>query len=149
MSGSASNFLINKILDFVMRGQSYTPPTEVFIGLATTTGSQAAPGTEVSGGSYARVGVPTSLIDWSGTQGATTTAVSSGTSGTISNNVLLTFPAPTANWSIIVEFDVFDVFDAETGGNLLFRAALTASQTINNGAPAPSFEISALTWTID
>jgi hypothetical protein len=39
--------------------------------------------------------------------------VSNGASGTISNNVLLTFPAPTANWGTIVEFAVFD---AETGG---------------------------------
>jgi len=72
--------------------------------------------------------------------------VSSGTSGTISNNVLITFPTPTANWGTVVEFDVYD---AVTGGNLLFRASLTAPQTINNGAPAPSFAISALTWTID
>jgi hypothetical protein len=143
---SASNFLINKLLDFVMRGQAYAPPTEVFIGLATTVGSQAAPGTEVSGGSYARVGVNTSLVNWAGTQGATTTAASSGTSGTTSNNVVITFPAPTANWGTVVELDVYD---AITGGNLLFRASLTASQTINNGAPAPSFAISALTWTIE
>jgi hypothetical protein len=143
---SASNFLINKILDFVMRGQAYTPPTEVFIGLATTTGSQAAPGTEVSGGGYARVGVNTSLTNWAGTQGATTTAVSSGTSGTISNNIAIDFQAPTANWGTVVEFDVYD---AITGGNLLFRAALTTPQTINNGAPAPSFAISALTWTVN
>jgi hypothetical protein len=143
---SASNFLINKILDFVLRQQAYVPPTEVFIGLATTTGSQAAPGTEVSGGGYTRVGVPSSLANWSGTQGAGTTAVSSGTSGTISNNVLIEFPTPTANWGTVVEFDVYD---AITGGNLLFRASLTTPQTINNGAPAPSFAISALTWTID
>jgi hypothetical protein len=143
---SASNFLINKILDFVMRGQAYDPPTEVFIGLATTTGSQAAPGTEVAGGGYARVGVNTSLANWAGTQGATTTAASSGTSGTTSNNELITFPTPTANWGTVVEFDVYD---ASTGGNLLFRAALTTPQTINNGAPAPTFAIAALTWTID
>ena len=145
-AGSASNYLINHMLDFVLRAQAFTPPTTVFFALATTTGSPAACGTEVTGGSYARVAYTSSLTNWAGTQGATTTAVSSGTSGTTSNNAVITFPAPTANWGTVVEFCVFD---AATGGNLLFRAALGASQTINNGAAAPSFTTSALTGTID
>jgi hypothetical protein len=145
-AGAASNFLVNKMLDFVLRGQAYTPPTTVFVGLATTTGSQASCGTEVTGGSYARVAVTSSLTNWAGTQGATTTAISSGTSGATSNNATITFPAPTANWGTVTEFCVFD---ASTAGNLLFRAVLSSGQTINNGAAAPSFSISAMTWTIN
>jgi hypothetical protein len=145
-TGSISNFLTNKVIDFVMRGGTYTPPTAVFVGLATTTGSPAACGTEVTGGAYARVSVATTLALWSGTQGATTTVASTGNTGTISNNATITFPAPTANWGTVTEFCVFD---ASSGGNLLWRAALTTSQTINNGNAAPSFAISAVTWTVN
>jgi hypothetical protein len=146
MAASASNFLINKILDFVLRGQAYIPPTTVYVGLMTTTGSQAGPGTEVTGGSYARVALTSNLANWAGTQGATTTAVSSGTSGQTSNNVVITFPAPTANWGTATEWGIFDA--PLPGGNMLFRAPLSVSQTITNGAAASSFAISALTWTI-
>jgi hypothetical protein len=143
-AGAMSNFLTNKIIDFVMRGQVYTPPTNVFVALATTTGSPAACGTEVTGGSYTRVSVPTSLTAWSATQGAGTITVSTGTSGATSNNATITFPAPTANWGTVTEFCVFD---AATSGNLLFRAALTTSKVINNGDAATSFSISALSLT--
>jgi hypothetical protein len=145
-AGALSNFLTNKLIDFVMRGQTYTPPTSVFVALATTSGSAAACGTEVTGGAYARVSVTSSLANWAGTQGATTTVASSGTSGQTSNNATITFPAPTANWGTVVEFCMFD---ASSGGNLLWRAALTTSKTINNGDAAPSFAISALTWTVN
>lgn len=145
-AGALSNYLTNKMADFLIRGQAYTPPTAVFVGLATTTGSAAACGTEVTGGSYARVSVTSGLAAWAGTQGATTTAVSSGTSGATSNNATITFPSPTANWGTVTEFCVFD---ASTAGNLLFRSALTTSKVINNGDGAASFAISALTWTFN
>ena len=145
-AGAMSNYLTNKLIDYVMRGQTYTAPTTVYVALATTAGSSAACGTEETGTGYARVGVTSSLANWAGTQGATTTAVSSGTTGQTSNNAAITFGSPTASWGTVVEFCVFD---ASTGGNLLWRAALTTSKTINSGDAAPSFAISALTWTIN
>lgn len=145
-AGAASNYLVNHLLDYILRQQAFTAPTTVWVALATTTGSTSACGTEVTGGSYARVSVTSGLTGWAGTQGTGTTVASSGTSGTTSNNAAITFPAPTANWTTITEFCVFD---ASTSGNLLFRAALTTSKTVNNGDAAPSFAISALTWTIN
>lgn len=100
----------------------------------------------MTGGSYARVAVTSSLANWAGTQSAGSTTASTGTSGTISNNAAITFPAPTANWGTVVEYCVFD---ASTSGNLLFRAALTTSKTINNGDAAPSFAAGAATFQID
>jgi hypothetical protein len=144
-AGALSNFLTNKIIDFVMRGQAYTPPATVFVALATTTGSSAACGTEATYTGYARVAVTSSLANWSGTQGATTTAVSSGTSGQTSNNVTVSFGAPTSGPTTVTEFCVFD---GVTGSNLLWRAPLTTPKTLNNGDAAPSFAISALSWTI-
>ena len=94
---------------------------------------------EVTGGSYARVAVVASLANFSGTQGAGTTAVSSGISGVTSNNGAITFPAPTAQWhptggAIVGEV----VFDAATAGNPWNWALFAAPKNVNNGDPAPS-----------
>ncbi len=147
LAGSGSNYIQNKYwIDGFFRGQSYSVPTTLYIALATTAGSQAACGTEVSGGSYARVAVTSSLANWAGTQGATSTTASTGTTGTTSNNAVITFPSPTASWGTVTNVCIYD---ASTSGNLLFNFALTSSQTINSGASAPSFAISALTVTIN
>jgi hypothetical protein len=140
-----SNYLQNKIIDWYLRGQSLTPPTTVYVGLFTTNDNAGnTSGVEVSGGSYARVAVSSSLANWAGTQGAGTTSASSGTSGTTSNNNVMTFPAPTASWGSI---QGIAVFDAATGGNLLLYAPLTIAKTVNNGDPAPAFPAAALAIT--
>lgn len=144
-AGAMSNYLINKDLDYILRAQSFSAPTSVYVALATSSGSAASCGTEVSGGSYARVAVASSLANWAGTQGVGTTTASTGTSGQTSNNNAITFPAPTANWGTVTSFCIFD---ALTSGNLLLQAALTVNKTINNGDAAPSFAAAALTWTI-
>src|SRR5690606_21366039 len=95
-----SNYLENKIVDWLFRGQAYTPPSTIYVGLLTAAPDDTDGGTEVTGGSYARVAVTSSLTNWAGTQGAGTTAASSGTSGTTSNNSAITFPTPTASWGL-------------------------------------------------
>lgn len=140
--GAKSDYLENKIIDWLFRGQTYTPPATLYVGLLTAAPSDAGGGTEVSGGSYARVGVAGSLANWAGTQSAGSTDASSGTSGTTSNNGAITFPAPTANWGTVTHFGIYD---AVSGGNLLYWSALTTSKTINNGDAAPSFAAGALT----
>ena len=144
-AASLSNYTQNHLIDWFLRGQTFTPPTTVYVALDTTAGSAAACGTEVSGGGYARVAVPSSLADWAGTQGAGTTVVSSGTSGETSNNIAITFPAPTASWGQIVGFCFYD---ASTGGDMLLYAPLTIAKTVNGGDAAPSFPAGALTWSI-
>ena len=151
-----TDFFENKMIDFLFRGQALgvtgasaaagTGPTNLYVGLFTASPSDTGGGTEVSGGSYARVTVASSLANWAGTQAAASTAVSSGTGGTTSNNNAITFPAPTANWGTVV---AAGIFDASTGGNLLTFSALTTSKTVNNGDAAPSFAAAALTFQID
>jgi hypothetical protein len=145
-AGPVSDYLENKLVDWLLRAQSFTPPTTVYVALATSTGSETACGTEVSGGSYARVAVTSGLTAWAGTQSAGSTSASSGSSGTTSNNAAVTFPTPSANWGSVTEFCVFD---ASSSGNLLWRAALTTPKTINNGDAAPSFAAGALSLQID
>jgi len=137
-----SDYLENKLTDFILRGQTFTPPATTHVALLTAAPTDAGGGTEVTGGSYARVAVGSSLANWAGTQGAGTTVASTGTNGTTSNNATITFPAPTANWGSVA---AFAIYDAASGGNLLYYANLTASKTINNGDAAPSFAAGALT----
>jgi len=141
-----SDYLENKIIDWLLRGQAFTPPATVYAALLTAAPSDSGGGTEVSGGSYARVAVSSSLANWAGTQSAGSTTASSGTGGTTSNNNAITFPAPTGNWGVCTHFALYD---ASSSGNLLAWAALTASKTINNGDAAPSFAAGALTLQID
>lgn len=146
----------NKLVDFLFRGQALgitgasaaagTGPATLYVSLKTAADADATPGAEVSGGSYARVAVVSSLANWAGTQGAGTTAASSGTSGTTSNNGVITFPAPTAAWGQVVGFGIHD---AATGGNELVYAALGSPKTINNGDPAPTFPAGTLSVQVD
>lgn len=145
MADALSDYLENKLMDFLLRGQTFTPPATVYVGLLTAAPSDSGGGTEVSGGAYARVAVTSSEANWAGTQSAGSTTASSGTSGTTSNNGAITFPAPTANWGVITHMAVYD---ASTAGNLLFYAALTTSKTVNNGDAAPSFAAGALTFSM-
>lgn len=138
--------LENSLIDWFIRGQSFTAPATVYVGLLTASCSDSSAGTEVSGGSYARVAVTSSLANWAGTQSAGSTSASSGSGGTTSNNNAITFAAPTANWGTVTHFGMYS---ASSGGTLYVCAALTNSKTINNGDAAPSFAAAALTLQID
>jgi hypothetical protein len=127
---AASDFLENKLVDWLLRGQSFTPPATVYVALLTAAPSDSGGGTEVTGGSYARVAVGSSLANWAGTQSAGSTTASSGTGGQTSNNSAIAFPTPTANWGTVTHFALYD---AASAGNLLIQAALTTARTINTG----------------
>lgn len=139
-----SDYLENKIIDHVLRDTAYTKPTTIYVALYTSAPSDSGGGTEVSGGSYARVQVGPSQTDWTATQGGTSGA-SSGTGGHTDNAADITFPAPTANWGSITHFGIHDHVSA---GNLLFHGALTTAKTVNNGDPAPKFVASDLDITL-
>lgn len=141
-----SNYLENKLIDFVLRGITYVPPVNTYIALLTASPSDTNVITEVSGGAYARVQVPSNTTNWAGTQGAGSTATSSGTAGTTSNNIAFTFPAPTSNWGDVVGVAVMD---ASTAGNVLLQGMLQETVTVSSGSPAPSFPASAISWQID
>jgi hypothetical protein len=144
---SLSDYLENKLIDFLFRGQPFTPPANLYVALFTTADNDASSArVEVSGGAYARVAITSSLASWAGTQGVGTTAASSGTSGTTSNNNAITFAAPTANWGTIVGIGIFD---AATGGNEWEYGTLTTPKTVNSGEDAPTFSAAALSIQID
>jgi hypothetical protein len=138
-----SDFLENKIIDQLFRGQTAPTTTTLYVGLLTTAPSDTGGGTEASGGSYARVTVTSSLANWAGTQSAGSTIASSGTGGQTSNNAAITFPTPSAGWGTVTHFGIYD---AASGGNLLFWGALTISKTINQ-ADTVTFPAASLSIT--
>jgi len=138
-----SDFLENKLIDQLFRGQAAPTTTTLYVGLLTAAPSDSGGGTEVSGGSYARVAVTSSLANWAGTQSAGSTTASSGSGGQTSNNAAITFPTPSAGWGLVTHFGVYD---ASTGGNLLFWGALTIAKTINQ-ADTVTFPAASLSIT--
>ncbi len=137
-----SDYLENKLIDQLFRGQTAPTTSTLYVGLLTAAPSDAGGGTEVSGNSYARVAVTSSLANWAGTQSAGSTVASSGTGGQTSNNAAITFPSPSGTWGTVTHFGIYD---ASSGGNLLFWGALTISKTINQSDtvtfPAASLSI--------
>lgn len=123
-----SDYLENKLIDQLFRGQTAPTTSTMYVGLYTSAPSDVGGGTEVSGGAYARVAVGSSLSNWAGTHAAASTDASSGTGGQTSNNNAITFPTPTAGWGTVT---YFGIFDAATSGNLLFWGQLTIAKTIN------------------
>jgi hypothetical protein len=141
-----SNYLENKIIDLIFRGGTLTTPSGLYVALFTVAPTAAGGGTEVTGGSYARAALAPTATNWAATNAAgSTAATSSGTSGTTSNNVAISFPAPTANWGTIV---AVGIFDASTGGDLLFFANLTANKTVNSGDNPATINAAALAVTL-
>lgn len=116
-----------------------------YVGLLTSAPTDSTAGTEVSGGSYARVLTSATLANWAGTQAAASTTASSGATGTTSNNGIITFPTPSAGWGTVV---AMGLYDALTGGNLLVYAGLAINKTINQG-DAVTFPAASLTIQTD
>ncbi len=112
------------------------PKRPIYVALYTAAPTDSTAGTEVSGGAYARVATQPLDANW--------TAVSA-TDGNTDNAAAITFPAPTANWGVIVAFSLMDRL---TGGNLLVHGLITPNKTVNSGDPSPSFAIGALDVTI-
>lgn len=116
-----SDYLEVEIRKHIFRTGSFTKPTVLAVALFTAAPSDSGGGTEVTGGSYARVDVPPLDANWSG---------ASATSGLTDNVSAITFPTATADWGTITHVGIFD---ATSGGNLLFHGALAASKTVTNG----------------
>lgn len=133
---SLTDSLETSLINHLFRGTSYTAPGTWYVGLLTASCSDSAAGTEVSGGSYARVGVASGTGTWA--------ATSSG-NGTTNNVSAINFATPSAGWGTVTHFGLYD---ASSAGNLLVCQALTTSKTINSGDTV-SFPAAALTFQID
>ena len=114
MAGSKSDYLELALLNHVLRATALASPAAVYVALYTVAPSDAGGGTEVSGGAYAR-------------QAATFAAPAVGAT---SNSVAILFPVATAGWGTVTSFGIFD---ALSGGNLLYWGTLAVNQLVPLG----------------
>ena len=129
--GSKSNFLELELLDHVLGNAAYSAPATVYIALFTGMGTEAQAEantnfTECTGGSYARATVTNNATNF---PAATTVA---GT-GTKSNGADITFATATASWGTVY---YFGIYDAASGGNLLYWGTLSTPKSIAVGDTA-------------
>ena len=115
-----SDYLEAQLLNLIFRTQTAWKPSAIYFALYTAAPSDSGGGTEVTGGSYARVQVTQADANWN----------APGTGGLTDNVSAITFAAATANWGTVTHVGIFD---ASTSGNLLFHGALTSSKTVNSG----------------
>ncbi len=134
MALGKTTFLANKMLDLMLGQTAYDMPDTMYVALFTAGPTDAGGGTEVSGGAYARIAVTNN-----------TTNFPNAVAGSKQNATAITFATATANWGTVTHFAIFD---ALSGGNMLFVAALTAPQTINTGGQF-SFAIGDLIFSED
>jgi hypothetical protein len=104
----------------------------VYLALFTAMPTVAGGGTEVAGGSYARVAITNDAAEWPNM-----------VAGVKANAIAKTFAEASANWGNIVGVGLFDALAV---GNLQDFAPLQTVKTINNGDQL-SFSIGALQFT--
>ena len=133
MAGSLSDFAENEILDHLLSAATYTPPATLYLAVFTAAPTDAGGGTEVTGGSYARLAVTNDATNFP-----------AAVAGAKSNGVALTMVTASANWGTIV---AYALFDASSAGNMIGWADLTSSVIINNGDTL-RFAAGALTYSL-
>jgi hypothetical protein len=100
-----SDYAENAILDHLF-GQATWGAVTPYLGAYTAAPTDAGGGTEVTGGSYARVDISSLMASASG--------------GAITNDTLISFPQATADWGTIVAVGVFD--DPSAGNLLMWKS---------------------------
>ena len=133
MAGSLSDFAENEILDHLLSAATYTAPATLYLAVFTAAPTDAGGGTEVTGGSYARLAVTNDATNFP-----------AAVAGAKSNGVALTMVTASANWGTIV---AYALFDASSAGNMIGWADLTSSVIINNGDTL-RFAAGALTYSL-
>lgn len=134
MAGSKSTYLENAILDHILGGVIWTPPSIIYVALSSATYNEAASGSafsEITGAGATRVAVSNDTTAWP----------SSGTTSQKTNGVTITFPAATNTWPEALSFYLLDSL---SGGNILYGGDLLTPRTLQPGDTA-SFGPGSLT----
>ena len=122
-SSTMTNLGSQKLMDYLLKGTTFTRPTNFYLALFTTTPALDSTGgveVSVSGTGYSRL-VIDSATGWSAV---------TGVNMTYTNTAELTFGLPTANWGTIVSAGLFS---AQTAGDLWLISNLSSAKTINSG----------------
>lgn len=133
-AGGLSDYLANALLDHTLpTGSAFSVPATIFIAAATASILDSDTGSTISeptGGSYARKEFST----WNTASG-----------GASSNDGEIAFVQASGAWGTI---QAFALCDAETAGNILFKADVGAAKAIESG-DTMKFADEALDITLD
>jgi hypothetical protein len=122
---SKSNDLSKKILDHMLGGPDYTRPATVYIALFTADPGEGSGGTEATGSGYARKAVTNNDTNFPASTGSTTAAKTNGAD--------ITFDDATGDWSSGADMTHWVMFDASSGGNRMYKGALTTAKPVLSG----------------
>lgn len=128
----------NYLLDQILSGYAYTWPATWYFALLTTapTDDTGAGAVEVTGGSYARVGMA-----------ANTTNFPTAVARSKANAVVIQWPTATADWAPgATKIVGIGLYNAGTSGTYCGYGALGTSVNVLTGG-APMFAIGAFTMT--
>jgi hypothetical protein len=134
MASGGTTTTDNALLEFLFRDGSYTPAATYYVALFTAAPGYAGGGTEVSGGSYARVAIDNDAAEWTAASGRQ-----------ISNVNAIEFPQATASWGTVTHFALMS---ASSGGTMIAWGALTTPVDCPVGSQR-QFPAGALTIRID
>lgn len=125
MAGSFTDYLEVKVLDLVFGLTAFSPSATFYVGLSTTTITDAGGNiTEPVGNNYSRVTVTNNKTNFSN---------ASGTPTEVSNATEIAFPQASGSWGTITDFFVSD---AVSGGNIYIYGVLTVPKVITSGDTA-------------
>ena len=114
---AATNYLEDEVLDHILgKGtRDFASPTNLYVGLFTAVADgETGSVTEVTGNGYTRMSV----------------AFDASSGGSAGNTATVTFPTATGgDWGVIPHAGIYD---AASGGNLLFYGALTVTKTVTD-----------------
>ena len=133
--GSFSDYLENELLDHVFKTGAYTPATNIYVALLTSTPDDADTGSTLPGeitGTGALVRIKCNTWD-------------AAAAGATENTQTVTFAQAAADMGTVTHFALTD---ATTNGNCLGWGALSASRVISSGDTA-SFATGDLDITLD
>lgn len=119
----ASTYSANGLLNHFLRGVAFATPARIYVSLHT-----ADPGS--AGASEATVGAWPAYVRLDAAQGAAVATGFSAAAGKATENAKeLLYPAH--NGAAPLTITHFGLWDAPTGGNMIFQGSLTAPKTLN------------------
>jgi len=136
-----SNYTENNIVGTTLRGAAFPVPAAVYVALFTADPTDA----NVTANEVGTAAWPAYVRKDAADSGAISTGWTASADGVSSNAKVITFPANNGAGNVVVTH--IGLYDAATGGNLLYHSPLVASKTLLPG-DVISFSIGSLTVTV-
>lgn len=136
-----SNYTEGNIIETTLRGSAFPVPAAVYVALFTADPTDA----DVTANEVQVAAWPSYVRKDAAVGGAISSGWTANSNGVSSNAKVVTFPANDGAGAVTATH--VGLYDAASGGNLLYHAPLVASKTLQPG-DVLSFAIGSLTVTV-